>query len=160
MTTRLTSVCGRSAACHFQLICFRVPLGPPRLPLRGEVGFRGEALLPSSRLPLPRPRTVAPHSSCSPGGHRLPPLLPRLSAQPRTGLSQGPSVDVTSGQSASGPPKLRYWSRSLEPAGATGPCSGGARLAGGQRRSMRWPVGTMPVLHVMCQPPVPEPWGR
>lgn len=152
MTTRLTSVCGQSAARHFQLICFRIPLVPPRRSRRGEVGFRGEV------LPTPSPAASSPLSV--PRVHLLATGFRRSflgSARSRDPASRRARLrGVTSGLSASGPPLARVLV-SVPGAGGSGgavrgPCSGGVRFSGGQRRvSAGQAGGQVPVRFVAGQ---------
>lgn len=105
---------------------------------RSEVRFRGEALA-LSLLPPPL------RSSRSPARHRLPPLIPRPNAQPRSSLSRGPPPCVTSGTNTSGlrltpvlfsvpgaggsggPCGPVLWRRSLSWRAAAGECGAGMR---------------------------------
>lgn len=137
MTTRPATVGRWSAARHFQFICFRVLLMPPRRALGVKFGSAEKHLSPLL--------TPSLRSSRSPTRHRFPPLFPRPRAQPRSNLPQGPPPCVTSGQNTSGlrlPPVLfsvlgaggsggavraRVWRRSLSWRAAAGKCRSGRR---------------------------------
>lgn len=130
MTTRPASVGRWSAARHFQFICFRIPLMSPRRSLGVRSGS-AEKRLPSAScrlLSVPRVHLLATSFRRS----FLGPVRSRDPASPRDRLRASLPGRILPG---CGCP--RYCSRFPEPAGAAGragPCFGGARFPGGQRR--------------------------
>lgn len=130
MTTRPASVGWWSAARHFQFICFRVPLMSPPRSLGVRSGY-AEKRSPSASCRLLSVARVH-RLTTSFRRSRLGTARRRDPASPRDRLCASLPGRILPG---CGCP--RYCSRFPEPAGAAGragPCFGGARFPGGQRR--------------------------